>query len=99
MNEQFRKALKENIKYDSFYWCECSDSIERYYDKFDGFLIPNIYARDILEQADKDKSQLISSLDEDGYHYKRYSKEMNRMLTKKIYGFNSPETFNKVIEN
>lgn len=99
MNDQFRKALKENIKYDSFYWCECSDSIERYYDKFDGFPIPNIYARDIIEQVDKPKGQLISSLDEDGYHYKRYSKEMDKILTKKIYGFNSPETFNKVIEN
>lgn len=100
-NEELREFEKEadinNCK--SFYFCESSDSIERYYDKFDGFLIPNIYARDILEQVDKTKSQLISSLDEDEYHYKRYSKEMDKMLTKKIYGFNSTETFNKVIEN
>ena len=100
-NEVLRESEKEADinNYKSFYWCECSDSIERYYDKFDGFLIPNIYARDIIEQVDKSKGQLISSLDEDGYHYKIYSKEMDKMLIKKIYGFNSPETFNKVIEN
>ena len=59
-NEEFRESEKEadinNCK--SFYWCECSDSIERYYDKFDGFLIPNVYARDILEQVDKTKRSI-----------------------------------------
>ena len=35
---------------------------------------------------------------DDGYHYRRYSKSLERYFIKIIYGFNSPDTFNKIIE-
>ena len=96
-----KEAIKEIIKYDinftdKFYWCECSDAIEHYYEKFDGFKIPNTYAQEILNiKSEKDKPIVLM---DDGYHYRRYSKSLERYFAKIIYGFNSPDTFNKIIE-
>ena len=106
-NEELREfgkeAIKEIIKYDinnykSFYWCECADAIEHYYSKFGGFPIPNIYAREILEQNEKQKG-IIKSLSDDGYHYEKYFKNLDRCITKIIYGFNTVELFNKFVED
>lgn len=81
---------------DKFYWCECSDAIEHYYEKFDGFKIPNTYAQEILNIKSEEDKPIV--LMDDGYHYRRYSKSLERYFTKIIYGFNSPDTFNKIIE-
>ena len=101
-NEAFRESEKEadinNCK--SFYWCECVGSYvsEHYYSKFGGFPIPNIYAREILEQNEKQKG-IVKSLSEDGYHYEKYFKNLDRCITKIIYGFKTVELFNKYVED
>ena len=101
-NEALREFEKEadinNCK--SFYWCECSDAdvIEHYYSKFGGFPIPNIYAKYILEQNENQKG-IVKSLSEDGYHYEKYFRKLDRCVTKIIYGFNTVELFNKFVEN
>lgn len=96
-----KEAIKEIIKYDinftnKFYWCECSDAIEHYYEKFDGFKIPNTYTQEILNIKSEENKPFVFM--DDGYYYRRYSKSLERYFTKIIYGFNSPDTFNKIIE-
>ena len=79
------KIIKYDINFsDKFYWCECSDAIEHYYDKFDGFKIPNAYAQEILNiKSEADKPIVLM---DDGYHYRRYSKSLERYFIKIIYG-------------
>lgn len=102
LRDNGKNALKEIIKYDinhykSFYWMECSHSIEHYYDKFRGFKIPNAYVREILNSQTPDKADCISSLSEDGYHYVRHSNALDRDFEKVIYGFNTEDVYNKII--
>ena len=101
-NEELREFEKEadinNCK--SFYWCECSDAdvTKYYYSKFGGFPILNIYAQYILEQNENQKG-IIKSLSDDGYHYEKYFRNLDRCITKIIYGFNTVELFNKFVED
>lgn len=87
------------LENDSFYWCECSEAIEHYYNKFDGFKIPNVYASSILESRKKPDAQSNITLDEDDYHYFRQIKNIEEPQRKIIYGFNNEETLKMVIRN
>ena len=87
------------LENDSFYWCECSEAIEHYYNKFDGFKIPNVYASSILESRNKPDAHSNITLDEDDYHYFRQIKNIEEPQRKIIYGFNNEETLKMVIRN
>lgn len=38
-------------------------------------------------------------MSDDGYHYEKYFKNLDRCITKIIYGFNTVELFNKFVED
>lgn len=82
-----KKIIKTDISnFDQFFWSECSGTVERLYEKYNGIKIPNSYVPSILKR-------IIEPL-EDGFHYIRKIKDDEQ--TKIIYGFNSIDTFNKV---
>lgn len=96
-----KDIIKDDIQlYKEFYWCECSDSLEHLYKKYNGIPIPNEY----IEYFIGNKFELKK---EDGYHftvnYKVYDPETNDTLYKPIdkiiYGFNSKETYDKIISD
>lgn len=80
--------IKTDIgNFENFFWTECSGSVEKLYDKYNGIKIPNEYAFGIL--------QTPVTLDNDGFHYTREIKgDIQRKI---IYGFNNKETFEKVL--
>lgn len=108
-NMQYRKigviAVKDIIRedtqlYKDFYWCECSDTLEYLYKKYNGIPIPNEYIEYFIGNKFETKK-------DDGYHftvnYKVYDPETNNNLYKPIdkiiYGFNSKETYDKIISD
>lgn len=81
--------IRQDINnYDKFFWCECSDKIEEYYRNNKGINIPSAYAQTFLPKA------IITIIDE--FHYSRPLGEDRKEATKTIFGFNTPETFNKI---
>lgn len=96
-DENYRKtgvaAVNEIIKndvqlYDKFYWCECSGDIEALYEKYKGIKIPSEFSKEIIRN--------ILSFNPDGFHYVRMIGEEKQ--EKIVYGFNTPETFNRIYE-
>lgn len=85
-----REIIKKDIgHFNQFYWAECSGAVERLYEKYGGIKIPNDYAFGILQKV-------VRTEGEDEFHYLRDVKgEMQRKI---IYGFNSQETFEKVLK-
>ena len=82
------KIIKTDIgNFRDFYWTECSGSIERLYEKYNGIKIPNNYVSTILLKP--------VTIDEDGFHYERNIK--GEIQRKVLYGFNDIDTFNKVL--
>ena len=86
-------ALKEIIKEDimcenQFYWTVCSDAIEYLWQKFGGTKIPNIFVSDYLGNK---KYELA----DDEYHF--YINIEDENYKKIIFGYNSEETYNKVV--
>lgn len=81
-----------------FYWCECSGSIEYYFDKFLGIKIPNTYVTSLYNNAGI--SSKIVSLSEDGYHFVRSLTVQNDEyeIEKIIYGFPSQEIFDEMMK-
>ncbi len=90
-SEGVKKIIRRDIGlYSDFYWCECSGAIEHLYEKYHGIKIPVEYAPMILGKKQ------ISFIEGDDYHYTR---EINgEQETKIIFGFNSKDTYNLVIE-
>lgn len=81
------KIVKSDItNHDKFYWCECSGKIEQLYEKLNGIAIPNVYVNEIIKN--------IIRLEKDSYHYVRLIQ--NEPFVKIIYGYNTPELFQKV---
>ena len=81
--------IKNDIgKFNEYFWSECSGSIEKLYEKYNGIKMPNEYVFAILNTP--------ISLDEDGFHYTRQIKgDIQRKI---IYGFNNKETFDIVLK-
>ena len=93
LRELGKEALKEIIKIDvsnwkNWYWVEASGAIEKYFLRFGGFAIPNIYAPEIITH----KTVILCEDDEHFYI------EGDEEVKKCIIGFNSKETFEKVRE-
>lgn len=97
-NIEYRELSKEAIKYiikqdiglyKDFYWGTFDGAIEHYYEKFGGILIPNDYAHLFLRNGiiiDPDSEYKINLNLRDGTE-----------VSKVIYGFNSKETYDKII--
>lgn len=81
--------IKDDIsKFEDFYWGIFSDKVNHYYEKFGGIRIPNEYAKEFapnLLPVENDE-YLVSMTLRDGV-----------CENKIIYGFNSKETFDKII--
>lgn len=90
-NKSFLKdIIKRDInEYSQWYWTEVSPPLEYWFKHLDGWAIPNIYAKEILN-----KNNLI--LDPDGLHYTRGIGTDATPTRKAIYGFKDEETFFKV---
>ena len=95
LRELGKKCLNEIIKIDisaekQYFWSICSGSIEHLWDKFGGTKIPNTFASEYLPIAG------ISKVLDDGFSIVITDKNGNEEK-KVIFGYNSEETFNKVV--
>lgn len=72
-----------------YYWTVCSDAIEYLWEKFGGTKIPNIFVNDYLGNK---KYELAK----DEYHF--YINIEDEKYKKIIFGYNSEETYNKVVD-
>lgn len=98
-NNIYRKigvqAVKDIIKYDAksydkFYWTVCSDSIYHLCKKYNAIPIPNEYAIYIdnrLIPDEHDEYKVYIDLHDDNPPHEKW-----------IFGFNSPELYNRIIE-
>ena len=84
--------LKEDINLDgNFYWTECSDALERFYEKNGGVKIPNNYLERFIGK--------YKSLSDDGYHFSIEVLDADGEIEdvkKIIFGFNSKEAFEHI---
>jgi len=71
-----------------FYWIVCSDAIEHLWENFGSTKIPNIFVNDYLGNK---KYELAN----DEYHF--YINIADENYKKIIFGYNSEETYNKVV--
>lgn len=90
-----KEALSEIIKndilnFDLFYWVEASGAIEHLFKKYNGYPIPNTFAKEILNT----NREVI--LCEDKVHYKRKIGLGNELFEKMIFGFRDKEILKKV---
>lgn len=99
-----KEALKQIIRFDinhhnMFYWCECSGAIEHYFNKFNGFKIPNFYVHALYES--QNMLSRLTELSDDGYHYTRRLTVGDTVydVEKIIYGFPSEELFNQMLQD
>ena len=98
LRELGKQCLYDIIKMDidaenEYYWTMCSGSIERLWDKFGGTKIPNIFSSIYLDK--KGKQSVIKQLLPDGFSF-IIKDRFNNEHKKVIFGYNSPETFNKI---
>lgn len=75
------------------YWCEVSGVMEYYFKKHNGYPIPNIFAHEILGKKD------IILSEKDNVHYKRTVAHSSSTFEKMIFGFKTPELYDKVMES
>lgn len=97
-SQNHKEMLKQVIQADIdnlqlWHWVEVSYPLEKWFKEFNGNPIPSQMAPSLLHKA---KSKL-TFLD-DKVHYKRQiGNDPNNIQTKAIYGFNSPQTYEKVM--
>lgn len=75
------------------YWAEVSGAIERYFQRYKGYPMPNTIASKILGVSDN----LIIPSKEDMVHYDRVVGKNEERFTKMIYGIKSEEIFQEVL--
>lgn len=93
--EEGKEALSEIIKNDIlnfnlFFWVEASGAIEHLFKKYNGYPIPNVFVKEVLNTNRK----II--LCEDGVHYKRKIGLGNELFEKMIFGFRDEELLKKI---
>lgn len=97
-DEAYREIGKEGIKYiikqdiglyKDFYWGVFDGAVSHYYEKFGGILIPNDYCQLFInaEKDPDDEYKIIVKLTD------------GTKLPKLIYGFNSKETFDDIVQH
>lgn len=87
-----RAITQDDIaKLDLHYWVEASGAIERYYKKYNGYPMPNIFASKIL--GTDDESIRLSKIDM--VHYERTISE--EWFEKTIFGIQNEDIYNAVI--
>ena len=92
MTTDMRHILKEDINLvENFYWTECSDALECFYEKHGGIKIPNEYLDLFIGK--------YKSLSDDGYHFSIEVTDADgemEEIEKVIFGFNSKEVFEHI---
>lgn len=73
-----------------FYWVEASGAIEHLFKKYNGYPIPNVFAKGILN------INRGITLCEDGVHYKRKIGLSNELFKKMIFGFRDEGILGKI---
>lgn len=80
--------------YDSWIWGEVSESVEKYFKKFEGYPLPNEFVADVLE---KNPEEIQPS--SDGFHYKRKIGTNDDPTEKVIFGFKDQHFAELVMKN
>lgn len=94
-----KTALKQIIQsdivdLDMHFWAEVSGAIEHYFQKFNGYPMPNMLAPEILKME-----QDIFRFDSDNAHYERPIGENREYYRKIIYGIKNKEMFDKAVQS
>ena len=87
--DEFQQIIQHTIsELELHYWTECSNALERLYEKHGGIKIPNKYLELFIGK--------YKSLSDDGYHFFIEVPDADGYMVeieKVIFGFNSKETF------
>ena len=73
-----------------FYWVEASGAIEHLFKKYNGYPIPNVFVKEIINTPGE------ITLCEDGVHYKRKIGLGNEVFEKMIFGFRDEGILEKI---
>ena len=73
-----------------FYWVEASGAIELLFKKYNGYPIPNVFVKEIINTPGE------ITLCEDGVHYKRKIGLGNEVFEKMIFGFRDEGILEKI---
>lgn len=82
------------INYQLMCWAEVSGAIEYFFNKYNGFPMPNFMAANILGINPK----LITLSNNDDVHYERPIGPYGEKFTKMIFGFKSEEAYNEILK-
>lgn len=86
--------IKNDIKYfDLFYWVEASGAIEHLFKKFNGYPIPNVFAKEFLNT---NKNIILC---DDEVHFKRKIGGSEELFEKMIFGFRDKILLDKIKTN
>lgn len=88
-NANFTRMHIDSITHPN-YWGVFDGAVNHYYEKFGGFLIPNDYCKMFITSAEKDPN--------DDYKIIKTMPD-GEQFSKLIYGFNTKEDFEKIVEH
>ena len=89
VNESVKYIIKSDIaNFKKLYWIEASGPIKKWEERFGAYKIPSSYVGEILNK----KVEII-----DEYRYLREIGDVDEVVEKTMFGFDSIETFNKFL--
>lgn len=89
VNESVKYIIKSDVaNFKKLYWIEASGPIKKWEERFGAYKIPSSYVAEILNK----KVEII-----DEYRYIREIGDVDEVVEKTLFGFDSIETFNKFL--
>jgi len=88
--------VKDDIaKYDNWYWVEASGAIQHYFEKHNGYLIPNVYVPSLLSRNIPEEDLLP-----DGFSYKVVIGGLDNPteVVKRLYGFPNKDAYDSLMK-